>query len=132
MCCSYGIDDSLVNMQKLRDLFVRRFGIARGFIEWSSDMFIAGRILTNNMGETVTSTGIRKAALILLAFLEHEVIETVFEKKLQRTEFLSRTLPLQAWRNRVQLIFLDPNGMDLEGKGRVFWEPANSRMTGDD
>ena len=112
MCCSYGIDESLLDMNKLRDLFVRRFGIARGFIEWSSDYFIRGRTLTNNLGEKVSSTELRKAALLLLAFLEKEVIEQAFDKKLHLTEKLSRTLPLQTWRNRVQLVFLDPNGMD--------------------
>ena len=112
MCCSYGIDESLLDMNKLRDLFVRRFGIARGFIEWSSDYFIQGRTLTNNIGEKVTSTELRKAGLLLLAFLEREVIEQAFDKKLHLTETLSRTLPLQTWRNRVQLVFLDPNGMD--------------------
>ena len=112
MCCSYGIDESLLDMRKLRDLFVRRLGIARGFVEWSSDYFIQGRTLTNCSGEVVTSTELRKSALLLLAYLEDHVIEQAFVKNYHVTKELARTLPFRQWRNRVQLVFLDPNGIE--------------------
>jgi hypothetical protein len=112
VCSSYSIDDDLLHMGKLRDMFIRRLGIARGFIRWSADSFLAGRKYTNCGGHPVDSAELRQSALLLLAYLEEHVLEHAFEKNFHKTQELAHSMPFLGWRNAVQCVFLDPNGVE--------------------
>ncbi|CAB9500005.1 expressed unknown protein [Seminavis robusta] len=112
VCCSYYVDDSLKDMQRLRDVFVRRLGIARGFIQWSSDYFLRDHTCKNCSGNTVSSAELRRSSLLLLAYLEEHILEYAFETKFEVTRGLSRDMPMVQWRNTVQNVLLHPNGIE--------------------
>jgi len=109
LACSHGVDDALRDTQKLRDMFVRRLGVARGFIEWSSDYFLYNRTLKNCSGNVVSGPELRRSALLVLAYLEEHIVDVAFGESLHVTQKLASALSFYRWRNAVQLVFLDPD-----------------------
>jgi len=75
--------------------------------------FWIGEYFSNNSGDAgVTSTKLRKSARLFLTFSEEHILDQAFVRYFRRTHRLAQSLPLQEWQNRVQLVFLDPNGIE--------------------
>lgn len=102
---TYPDDETLHDFQKLRDLFVRRMGIARGYIMWGCNPLLSSsKKLTSDESITISPDEMKHLALKKISEMENLLVKNIFVWNQQAMMQFAETENLARWRNLVQII----------------------------